>query len=523
MIVNYDINTGQKTIEEDVYADMLETWIKTDPKLSSTTLVLSLMSDTHYDKDNQNATKKITSMLQLGMMENYMPVDAIGNLGDMINGNEAKSASLTDLLTLKSSMSQNTKKPILFARGNHDDNGYYSQGGFGGSYQSDEMFNDVEWFENMFATTANDVETDVSNPYGGYGYYDHSPSKVRIILLNTSDIPYVETDGAYKYSSFNGHAFSDSQIKFVANALEFSDKDAPNDWAVLFLSHVPLDTATANGYRFGIADALIRGVEVMLAVIQAYKNGSSFSFVGSVYNASLGDTSADFTVSVSADYSTKGAGDVVGFISGHTHSDNYSKAVGYEMSLSRGYSFLGLIGATSFTNFVIDRTNSKISVVKHGTSAPETATGTVVGVPDEGSIASGEWSVLSNQFRPDGSDLFNSWDSMGDGYTFHASAGISLATMEVTDRVESANWTLTKAIAVKPFTKYMIPDDYVGAITAYGSTGARSGALTPVDEGDYKVVTTGIRQYYLVFAFHRPTYTDYLNFKTKELYYGLTF
>lgn len=367
-------------------------------------LTIALMADTHYCDTLANARDKLRTANTMGLLSNYVNVDLMANLGDFLAGNEPKSETRNDLAQLIVNTNQNAKCPVLYVRGNHDDNGWYSyqydeyiknhakweadraegktvgpEPGVPeqyGTYRKTEIINDTEWYSMATAFARNDIVVDDAKPYGGYGYYDHEASKIRVFMLNNCDIPYIEETedydlteiyegynskyGGYRYNSYQAFAFSNEQLNFVANALKFEDKDKPDDWAALFLVHVPIDTTNDAGKRFGAPDALIRGHEQMLEIIKAYRTGSSYSFSGSVSyadqpNSGFNEKAEDFMVDLNIDYSNKGTGDVIAFFNGHTHSDNFSRTVGYEDSLSYGYTFMGFWGAVDFATVVINR------------------------------------------------------------------------------------------------------------------------------------------------------------------------
>lgn len=496
---------------------------------SPTTLTLSLMTDTHYHDDDLDAEGKLATARLMGLLGDFAHVDFIGNLGDMVRGNEEVEVTRKAMAKLAVSTNQNAKCPVLFVRGNHDDNGWLSYE-YGGTNKQNEILNDTEWYQAVFGIKTAGVVTDPSRPYGGYGYWDDEKSKVRVFLLNTSDIPYVlEANGSYRYNSYEAIAFSNEQLNFVANSLLFADKENPNEWAALFLSHIPLDTTNADTYRFGAKDHLARGHECLMAIIAAYRKGTSFKYSGSTYIASHGDVAADFDVSIDINYSDKGVGDVIGFICGHTHVDNFSRRVGYENSLSRNYAYIGFMGSTHFANIVIDRENSVIHFVKYGGAVVKTddrtdLVGMVEDAPDTGSIKSGEWSVAFSQFRPNGENLYNGLSQVhATGVYPDNSSKVNLETLELDTAPQSGNYATSKAIPVKPFTRYAIPSNWNGLIRAFGDTGGGSSWLTPVAEDGYKVVTTNIRNCYLVFSHHIGSYSDYANFKIKEIYSGMEF
>lgn len=466
-------------------------------------------SDAHYTADNENAGEYLSGFRRMAQLGDFFHTDIVSNFGDLIPGKDVLDVAKRDLMDIVGAIAHNCRSMVAIVRGNHDDNGWYSQGGFGGSYKPDEMLDALGQYQYIDSLNVGMVR-DPANLTGGYGYFDHEASKIRVFQLNTSDIPYVlKDDGSYRYTTYGWAAFSNAQINFVANALKFEDKDEPNDWAALFLMHIPMDTTNDDGYRFGIKDALIRGHLQMLGVIGAYKNGSQYHYSGSVYNASTGDIADDFMVTVLADYTTKGAGDVVGFLSGHTHADNYSNEIGIDRSPSRGYAYLSIknVGA-----FVVNRADSSITLVKYGQGVPDKTVGASVVAPAQGSVESGEWTVYFDQFRPEIANIFGGWDSRGFGYIIGDNSTIDLQTMELKDPKEDAKYITSKAVPVTPSTTYKIPSGWSGLIGAFKSGGNKSGYLTPTEsaDGGYKMITTTASQYYLVFSAH-VSYGDYEN------------
>ncbi len=490
---------------------------------TDTTLTLSVVSDLHYDKDDRfNIVTKGTNIDNIKRFQDKVDVDFTVNLGDFIIGNTDKQTSIASLESLIDITQTASNAPVLNIRGNHDDNGWYSYGKFGGTYKEDEIINDKEWHEIALGDTPQNFVFDEENPYGGYGYIDHSDSKIRVFMLNSSDIPYIlEDDGTYRYTSYHGHCFSDAQLEFVARSLMFSDKENPSEWAALFLTHVPLDTSNLDNERFGDKSALIRGHDVMLSIITAYKNGTAFSFSGSTYNPSIKDVQEDFMVDVNVDYSSKGCGEVIAFFSGHTHKNNYTDKAGVENSLSYGYTFIGTTGSDSFTNYVINREEKTISAFTFGNVHKEDTVGTIVGTVDKGSIESGEWSVTYDQFLPDGRNLSKGLSEVHElYYTFDntVTTGIDLETLEVIGTKEAKSpLKVTKAIPVKPLTTYVLPDDFKGDCLSFAKDGSKRYYLKVQNINGKNTITTAQRTVYVAFTINTGAYPDYENFSFTEL------
>ncbi len=487
---------------------------------SENSLTISLVSDIHYDQKIESEKQKLENIEKIGELQQLTNVDYVANLGDVVAGWYDKQSTIDALNTIFSKTQAESGAPVLNVRGNHDDNGWYSYGNFGGSYKSDEIINDVEWHNIALLNMPQNFVFDENKPYGGYGYIDHEDSKIRIFVLNTSDIPYiVEDDGTYRYNSYQCNGFSDEQLNFVADALKFEDKEAPNDWAAMFLMHTPLDTTNDNGYRFGVLDALLRGYTQMLGIISAYRKGVAYSFSGSVYNRDfVTDVPEDFNVDIDVDYSNKGAGDVICFVNGHSHTDNCSQEVGKEGSLSRGYTYLGVIGSTGFSTMVVDREKSTVSVFKYGKVKTQKESthniGAIDGEAEYGiDMSGGQWVIPFEQFRPTGENLYNGMSELWSGsYSVDTTATLDQETLELSTAKTSKSYKLTKAIKVKSATQYCIPTDFVGSICCFNATNNKfNGYLKPVDG----IFTSKDSGGYVVFTFH-STYKDYENFFIKE-------
>jgi len=500
---------------------------KVNSVTTDTTLTFSVFADMHYDEKNNITKFKNKKIEELGTLTTLTDIDFVTNLGDFVVGNEDKTTTLSSLNTLLSLTDEAISVPILNVRGNHDDNGWYSFGGYGGTYKEDEIINDKEWSDLALSAAGDKLVIDQENPYGGYGYMDFEDSKIRVFMLNSCDIPYIlKEDGTYRYSSYLGHCFSNAQLNFVANSLMFSDKENPNDWAALFLTHVPIDTSNLDNERFGGMSALIRGYDYMLSIISAYRKGTSFKMSGSTYNTNYpDDRKEDFMVDVDIDYSKKGYGEVIGFFSGHTHSDNYSNQVGLTNSLSYGYTFIGTSGAEAFNTFVINRETKTINAYKYGPSYPEKTEGNIVAEPDTGAIEDGEWSVVYDQFLNNGKNLSNGLSEIHPLYTSFDSTlttKINLSTLEVDAVAEvRAPRIVTKAVIVKPLTTYILPSEFLGECLTFNAAGSKRAYLRVTDHGTYKSITTGERTCYVAFSIDTLLYKDHTNFYLKELEYSL--
>ena len=147
-----------------------------------------------------------------------------------------------------------------------------------------------------------------------YYYKDLKEDKIRIICLNTSDVPIIDDGtGLLKYDTLSKLAFRQEQINwFVNKALDFTDKgDDKSNWHTLVMCHAPLlndaEGMTANG--------TIVNRDAILRAIYAFKNGQSCS-----YNNASSD---EFAVTMEKDFISQGSMTFIGVFSGHIHLDRH--------------------------------------------------------------------------------------------------------------------------------------------------------------------------------------------------------
>lgn len=139
-----------------------------------------------------------------------------------------------------------------------------------------------------------------------YFYKDYPKSKVRIVGLNSLDIPYqmANSDGSSKYLRWLDYGFSQAQLNWLVNDAMV----VPSGYSIVFATHVPL----VYGYTPS-PKAAYYNYDLLENLINAFATGGS-------YNASSkSGTPPELTANVSADFTKQGARSVAGFYAGHTH------------------------------------------------------------------------------------------------------------------------------------------------------------------------------------------------------------
>lgn len=111
----------------------------------------------------------------------------------------------------------------------------------------------------------------------GYCYRDLESSKLRVILLNTSDVKGVSTFTAEDISAERFNTVSYQQLLWLTEALDLSEKSDAQSWSVLFLSHIPLNAAS-NANVVTLLNAYTQGSS---GVLQVGMQQVAYDFAGS--------------------------------------------------------------------------------------------------------------------------------------------------------------------------------------------------------------------------------------------------
>lgn len=327
-------------------------------------LTITFKTDSHTDMnlDTIHTIDSITNALETGYVGDYLGQDLIVHGGDLLTtGYTSKTEPIHSLRGYLNRMFKFAKAPFLVAKGNHDDNCYDSLTTTNNK-STDILILPDEWnaiamqYAKKFAVCPIDGRAN-------YCYIDNERTKIRVFVLDTEDFDYHVTNGVAELNSGGVCAFSNAQLNFVADALKFGDKDAPSEWAALFISHRPMDTTTTSGKRMGIGDRLIVNHDIMLNIIKAYKNGTSYSASGYGGKDATEIATHYYPYDVNVDYTSNGQGEVIAMLFGHTHECNTSDEVGANSSaLSYGYRYISC-GSTSFYTLVFNRNTKKINVL----------------------------------------------------------------------------------------------------------------------------------------------------------------
>lgn len=278
-------------------------------------LNIATIADAHWQEEGATifdgyTAKSLEHYQWCALSTLYNHADALIALGDNINGDEPTGRLNMTLMHVRAMLQTKYVRTAMFMiRGNHD-NGAGHQNTEGES--ADEVLDDNA-VKNGFGTKLNYYD-EVRDGDSLYFYKDFPEKKVRIIGLDSNDIPLEKKDsnGHYAYDT-NTAGFRAQQLNWFANkALMLPD----NTWQVVVFFHIPFP----NAFGQWAEDNTFKNYHHAIAILNAFKNGTSVN---------INDTSnPDFAITgLQVDYSAQGQGTLIAVVNGHLHRDDQDTSV----------------------------------------------------------------------------------------------------------------------------------------------------------------------------------------------------
>lgn len=299
-------------------------------------LNIATIADAHWQEEGATifdgyTAKSLEHYQWCALSTLYNHADALIALGDNINGDEPTGRLNMTLMHVRAMLQTKYIRTAMFMiRGNHD-NGAGHQNTE--SKSADEVLDDNA-IKDGFGTKLNYYD-EVRDGDSLYFFKDFPDKKVRIIGLDSNDIPLEKKDsnGKYAYDT-NTAGFRAQQLNWFANkALMLPD----NTWQVIVFFHIPFP----NAFGQWAEDNTFKNYHHAIDILNAFKNGTSVN---------INDTSnPDFTITgLQADYSKQGQGTLIAVVNGHLHRDDQ------DTSILNGTPVIEVTTSASFVSSIVD-------------------------------------------------------------------------------------------------------------------------------------------------------------------------
>ena len=241
---------------------------------------------------------------------NYLgTLDIGGCLGDIVVN------KYTDDSTSYNSAVARSQKPFLTLVGNHD---------CGNSTTPSNCGTTAEVLAKFI--TPNEAKAGQSGLTVPYYTYTDTTHKITFICLYNYDSPETKEGGSYVWA--RGYAcYSQTEIDWLITTLS----NVPSDYAVVILEHEYTEPNTAvscNWTQWNMAyigssntnNAGYGDVQIVSEIVNAWKNGTTFSGTFAPSSSTVLPT-----LSISCDFTSRGAGEFICYLAGHRHRDIVAK------------------------------------------------------------------------------------------------------------------------------------------------------------------------------------------------------
>nr|WP_153494297.1 metallophosphoesterase [Companilactobacillus mishanensis] len=307
-------------------------------RISKNSLTLSVLTDTHAKavaSASYYGLNGARHIVEANKACDDLPIDLNVNLGDMIDGSDKPEIS-RGLLEFAVENYQNSKHSFYVLEGNHDENDKYDEHRF----ISSASFNRDDYYQLVTKKVFDQPEISRLNSVSKIGWFDKG--SVRVIFLNTSDIPYILNGNTKKYDFKKVRGVREQQLEDLITVLEKTV-----DKRVVVFGHANLISPSGRS-------ALNFNGDLVQKVFTSFNNKES----GLLKNELTGD----FGVNLHYDFNDTGISQISNYICGHMHYEKYYKVGGINHIILNCSALMGKKhGLTTDYNKKWDRRYNEVS------------------------------------------------------------------------------------------------------------------------------------------------------------------
>lgn len=266
----------------------------------------AFITDFHYKYITEMKTSISNLVHAINELNKSSKIDFVCFGGDNVGNYPNSKEEHIDMMKNLASFVSDFDVPVFFVQGNHDENSIHGkiEGSDSRCRTGFEVPDELQ-YDILFSAKSN-----VANYHNGenkalYGYFDIPEANTRIILLNSSDLPYILDGDIMRYNQQFNFGFGGKQLEWLCKE---ALSNAPEN--VIFIDHVPFDhvkfapAPNEGAYNFDALDM----------ITSAFAKGEKI-------HISSDDT--DFGYDITADFGGI-KHNIPARISGHCHVDTTS-------------------------------------------------------------------------------------------------------------------------------------------------------------------------------------------------------
>lgn len=276
--------------------------LNTMTSISDSTFNVGFITDNHHQLSTYSPGS-LTHYANIAALTRMVPINAVIAGGDNINGYYGKDQKLTETRQATNALygRVNHDTDVFFMLGNHD-----TGNGQNGNNTPATVISENQIKSYYLSKLKAFGETRNSDSL--YGFKDYDDYKIRVIWLNSFDLPWtLKSDGTYQYDFLTTSGYQNDQLEWLAKSALKLDS---NEWHVMIFTHCPLP----GTFEVAAGQSKLTQInsDALISVINAFQQGKKMTITG---------TSSDLPVSFDVDFTSQGSGVVIGLFSGHIHRD----------------------------------------------------------------------------------------------------------------------------------------------------------------------------------------------------------
>lgn len=310
--------TGRRYLVEDYLDDFVKN-VKGHVRKGENSVNIGVITDTHFkDKDSIDfyGWNGLTHVREFSYLDQTGILNLKAHLGDWIDGSDAGLVSESELIKLRDSF-KSDDVPYMMIKGNHDENDKFDE-----HHDLRASFPENEFESIMWPTMYKQARIQYVSKQHGVSFFDLD--NVRVISVNTSDVPYVLNNKEQKkYDEKITLAIREDQIEEIIEILSHSSGKQ-----IIFMSHAnPINRKGSNALKYNG-----RSLHELLVAFNQRERGRMHS--GS-------DVPPEFRLSNDFDFTKIKDARIVAYFCGHRHREDQYRINGIQYILFNCSALMG--------------------------------------------------------------------------------------------------------------------------------------------------------------------------------------
>lgn len=310
--------TGRRYLVEDYLDDFVKN-VKGHVRKGENSVNIGVITDTHFkDKDSIDfyGWNGLTHVREFSYLDQTGILNLKAHLGDWIDGSDAGLVSESELIKLRDSF-KSDDVPYMMIKGNHDENDKFDE-----HHDLRASFPENEFESIMWPTMYKQARIQYVSKQHGVSFFDLD--NVRVISVNTSDVPYVLNNKEQKkYDEKITLAIREDQIEEIIEILSHSSGKQ-----IIFMSHAnPINRKGSNALKYNG-----RSLHELLVAFNQRERGRMHS--GS-------DVPPEFRLSNDFDFTKIKDARIVAYFCGHRHLEDQYRINGIQYILFNCSALMG--------------------------------------------------------------------------------------------------------------------------------------------------------------------------------------